>query len=100
MVDKPAVGAEEDPISVEVVRDLRLRKTIRWEWKGNQIRIRAPWHLRQDQLDRQVAEIVEKVKRKRAQVRARADVDLEARAADQQALFWRRADLALDPVGE
>ena len=74
MANPPAAGAEEDPIAVEVVRDLRLRKTIRWEWRGNQIRVRAPWHLRQDQLDRQVTEIVEKVKRKRAQTRARADV--------------------------
>jgi len=80
MAKPPAVDAEADPIAVEVVRDLRLRKTIRWEWNGNRIRIRAPWHLRQDQLDRQVTEIVEKVKRKRAQVRARADVDLEAHA--------------------
>ena len=75
-----AIDADEEPIAVEVVRDLRLRKTIRWEWNGTKIRVRAPWHLRQDQLDQQVAEIVEKVKRKRAQVRARADVDLEARA--------------------
>jgi len=80
MASEAGADAEADSIAVEVVRDLRLRKTIRWEWKGNQIRVRAPWHLRQDQLDRQVAEIVEKVKQKRAQVRARADVDLEARA--------------------
>ena len=79
MANKPAAD-EEDPIVVEVVRDLRLRKTIRWEWNGRKIRVRAPWHLRQELLDRQVAEIVEKVQRKRAQVRARADVDLEARA--------------------
>ena len=80
MAKPPAVDAEEDPIAVEVVRDLRLKKTIRWEWNGSKIRIRAPLLLRQDQLDRQVTEIVEKVKRKRSQVRARADIDLEARA--------------------
>lgn len=80
MAKPPAIDAEEDPIAVEVVRDLRLKKTIRWEWNGSRIRVRAPWHLRQDLLDQQVAEIVGKVKRKRAQVRARADIDLEARA--------------------
>ena len=80
MANPPVVDVEEDPIVVEVVRDLRLRKTIRWEWNGSKIRVRAPWHLRQDQLDRQVADIVDRVKRKRAQVRARADLDLEARA--------------------
>jgi len=80
MAKPPAVDVEEDPIAVEVVRDLRLRKTIRWEWNGSKIRVRALWHLRQDLLDRQVAEIVAKVRRKRAQVRARADIDLEARA--------------------
>jgi predicted metal-dependent hydrolase len=80
MAKPPASDVEETPIDVEVVRDLRLRKTIRWEWNGTKIKVRAPWHLRQDQLDRQVAEIMEKAMRKRARVRARADVDLEARA--------------------
>jgi predicted metal-dependent hydrolase len=80
MAKPPVIDPEDDPVAVEVVRDLRLRKTIRWEWNGSKIRVRAPWRLREDLLDRQVAEIVDKVKRKRAQVRARADIDLEARA--------------------
>jgi predicted metal-dependent hydrolase len=44
------------------------------------VRIRAPKRVPQRELDRLVAEIVEEVKRKRAQVRARADFDLESRA--------------------
>jgi len=69
-----------DPIDVEIVRDGRLRTRIHWEWSGNRVRIRAPKRVPQRELDRLVAEIVEEVKRKRAQVRARADVDLESRA--------------------
>lgn len=71
---------DEDPISVEVVRDGRLRTRVHWEWQGNQVRIRAPKRLPQRELDRLVTEIVAEVKRKRAQVRARADDDLEALA--------------------
>jgi predicted metal-dependent hydrolase len=69
-----------DPIEVEVVRDGRLRTRIHWEWHGNRVRVRAPRRVPQRDLDRHVAEIVEEVKRRRAQVRARADADLEALA--------------------
>jgi predicted metal-dependent hydrolase len=69
-----------DPIRVEVVRDGRLRTRIHWEWHGNHVRIRAPRHVPEAQLERHVAEIVEEVQRRRAQVRARADADLEALA--------------------
>jgi predicted metal-dependent hydrolase len=71
---------DRDPITVEVVRDARLRSRVHWEWKGDQVRIRAPQGVAQHELDRVVAEIVEDVKRRRAQVRARAAADLEALA--------------------
>jgi hypothetical protein len=72
--------AADDPIAVEVVRDARLKKTIRWEWHGNRVRVRVPPHVGQEQLDRQVADIVAEVKRRRARVRARADTGLDGRA--------------------
>ncbi|MEJ2737490.1 MAG: hypothetical protein P8189_28690, partial [Anaerolineae bacterium] len=71
---------EQDPIQVEIVRDGRLRTRVHWEWNGNQVRIRAPRGVPQRELDRLVAEIVDEVKRKRAQVRARADADLKVMA--------------------
>ena len=80
MSKKLTIDGDGDPITVEVVRDGRLRTRIHWEWNGNHVRIRAPRRVPQRQLDQHVAEIVEKVKRKRAQVRDRADADLEARA--------------------
>jgi hypothetical protein len=70
----------DDPITVEVVRDGRLRTRIHWEWRGDQVRIRVPRRASQREIDRHVAEIVEEVRRRRAQVRARADSDLEALA--------------------
>jgi predicted metal-dependent hydrolase len=72
----------DDPISVEVVRDARLRSRIHWEWNGSQVRVRAPRGVPQRELDRHVAEIVEDVKHRRARVRARADKDLEALAEE------------------
>ncbi|HSR34184.1 MAG TPA: M48 family metallopeptidase [Anaerolineae bacterium] len=76
----PSADDREDPISVEVVRDGRLRTRIHWEWSGNHVRVRAPRRVPQRELDRLVAEIVEEVQHKRALVRARADDDLEDRA--------------------
>jgi predicted metal-dependent hydrolase len=70
----------DDPITVEILRDGRLRTRIHWEWNGNHVRIRAPRRVPQRQLDEHVAEIVKEVKRKRQMVRARADAELEARA--------------------
>jgi predicted metal-dependent hydrolase len=67
----------KDPIDVEVVRDGRLRTKVHWEWSGNRVRIRIPRHAPKREADRIVAEIVDEVRRKRAQVRARADADLE-----------------------
>jgi predicted metal-dependent hydrolase len=80
MSEKRIIDAGGDPITVEIVRDGRLRTRIHWEWHGDQVRIRAPRKVPKRQLDQHVAEIVEQVQRKRAQVRTRADADLEARA--------------------
>jgi predicted metal-dependent hydrolase len=74
------VPSTESPITVDVVRDGRLRTRIHWEWSGDHVRIRAPRRISKRELDRHVAEIVEKVKRRRAQTRARADADLERMA--------------------
>lgn len=82
MKHKPPAGKDPDPISVEVVRDARLRSRVHWEWNGSQVRIRAPKRVSQRELERMVAEIVEEVQRRRAQVRARADADLESVAQD------------------
>ena len=73
-------SSDDDPITVEVVRDGRLRSRIHWEWHGDHVRVRAPRRVSQRDLDRTVAQILEEVKRRRSQVRARADGDLEAMA--------------------
>ena len=71
---------DEEAIEIEVIRDARLRSRIHWELSGKRVRIRAPQRIPQRELDRHVADIVQEVKRRRAQVRARADSDLEALA--------------------
>ena len=78
--DGGSVTVDDDRITVEVVRDGRLRTRVHWEWNGDSVRIRAPRRVNKRDLDKHIAEIVEEVKRKRAQVRARADADLEAMA--------------------
>jgi predicted metal-dependent hydrolase len=76
--DRQAADPDSDPITVELVRDGRLRSRLHWEWSGNHVRIRAPRQVPQREVERMIAEIVQDVKQRRAQVRARADVDLEA----------------------
>jgi predicted metal-dependent hydrolase len=71
---------DDDPITLEVVRDGRLRTRIHWEWNGDHVRIRAPRRVSQRELNEHVKAIVAEIKRRRAQVRARADEDLEALA--------------------
>ena len=70
----------DDAITVEVVRDRRLRTRIHWEWNGNHVRVRAPRRVPQREIDQHVSKIVSEVKRRRSQVRARADADLEGMA--------------------
>jgi predicted metal-dependent hydrolase len=72
----------DDPITVEVVRDGRLRTRIHWEWNGSHVLIRAPRRITKRQLDSHVADIVQEVKQKRARVRSRADKDLEVMARE------------------
>ena len=78
MAEPSPSDRHEDPISVEVVRDGRLRTRIHWEWHGDRVRIRAPRQVPQRELDRHVSEIVEEVRRRRTKARHRADSDLEA----------------------
>ena len=85
--------SDNDPITVEIVRDGRLRTRIHWEWNGDHVRIRAPRRVPKRELDKHVAEIVEEVKRKRSKVRARADTDLDALARGLEAVSTRHADL-------
>jgi predicted metal-dependent hydrolase len=80
MKSKQPLAPDPDDVSVEVVRDARLRSRVHWEWNGDQVRIRVPRGIRQRELDRVVAEIVEDVRQRRSRVRARADADLEALA--------------------
>jgi len=80
MKRQQSIEAQDDPITVEVVRDGRLRTRVHWEWNGDHVRIRAPRRIPKRQLEELVTEIVEDVRRKRAQVRAQADADLEALA--------------------
>jgi hypothetical protein len=74
---KPRIQNAEDSITVDVVRDGRLRSRIHWEWDGDHVRVRVPRHLPQREIDRQVAEIVADVKHRRSLVRARSDAELE-----------------------
>jgi predicted metal-dependent hydrolase len=82
------MDADPDPITVEVLRDGRLRTRIHWEWNGDHVRVRVPPRLPQRQIDQQVAEIVRDVKRRRAPGRAGADADLESLARQINAEYF------------
>jgi predicted metal-dependent hydrolase len=91
MNPNPRVDAEDDPITVEVIRDRRLRTRIHWEWDGDHVRIRVPHHIPKDQLDCHVSEILDEVRQRRCAVHARADADLEAMARQLNARYFDNA---------
>lgn len=76
MKSTPSAESGHGPLTVEVIRDARLRSRVHWEWRGDHLRIRAPQTLPQRRLDQLVAEIVEEAPRRRARVHARADAEL------------------------
>jgi predicted metal-dependent hydrolase len=71
---------DDEPLEVEVSQDGRLRTRIHWEVRGSKVRIRVPRGMARKELDRHVADIVARVKRRRAQSRGRANEDVEALA--------------------
>lgn len=67
-------------LHVELTRDSRLRKSVRWTLNGATIRVRAPERLPQRQLDTLLDDIVARVLKQRSRARRQNDNDLEARA--------------------
>lgn len=67
-------------LSVAVTRDRRLRASARWTVNQDTIRVRVPAHVRGDQLDRLLDDIVARVLKQRARARRQHDGDLDRRA--------------------
>jgi len=77
---------------VELVRDRRLQKSVRWALKGETIQVRAPERLPAKQLESLIDDIVAQVLKQRTRARKQNDHDLETRA---QAINKRYFDDAL-----
>ena len=67
-------------MTVEISRDRRLQKSVRWQVKQDTIQVRAPLHISSSDLDRMVDDIVERVRKQRARARHQNDDALEQRA--------------------
>ena len=67
-------------LTVEITRDKRLRKSVRWTLKHDTIQIRAPMHITARELDRLTDDIIARVLKQRASTRKRNDGELERRA--------------------
>lgn len=67
-------------LTVEITRDRRLQKSVRWTVSADTVQVRAPVHLETSQLDRMVDDIIARVLKTRASARRRNDNDLETRA--------------------
>lgn len=67
---------------VEVTRDRRLRKSVRWTLKQETIQVRAPENLPPKQLENLLDDIIKRVLKQRARARKQNDTDLEARARE------------------
>ncbi len=67
---------------VEVTRDQRLKKSVRWTLKQETIEVRAPANLPPKQLEKLLDDIVARVLKQRARARNQNDSDLETRARE------------------
>ena len=67
-------------LTVEVVRDRRLRTSVRWTLNGETIQVRAPAALPRKQLDELLDKVIARVLKQRKRARHLNDVDLERRA--------------------
>ncbi|MBP8973180.1 MAG: M48 family metallopeptidase [Anaerolineae bacterium] len=67
-------------LTVEVVRDRRLRTSVRWTLSGETIQVRAPAALPRKQLDELLDKVIARVLKQRKRARHLNDVDLERRA--------------------
>jgi predicted metal-dependent hydrolase len=67
-------------LTVEVIRDRRLRTSARWTLHGETIQVRVPARLRRGQVDELLDRIVARVIRQRNRALRHNDADLESRA--------------------
>ncbi|MCZ7539321.1 MAG: M48 family metallopeptidase [Anaerolineae bacterium] len=67
-------------LTVEVVRDRRLRSSVRWTLRGETIQVRAPAALPRKQLDELLDKVIARVLKQRKRAYGLADADLERRA--------------------
>ncbi len=67
---------------VELTRDQRLRKSVRWTLKGETIQVRAPGSVPDRQLNTLIDDIVARVLKQRSRARKQNDTDLEVRASE------------------
>ncbi|MBN1681835.1 MAG: M48 family metallopeptidase [Anaerolineae bacterium] len=67
-------------LAVEVTRDRRLRKSVRWTVEHDTIQVRVPPHVGSDRLDSMLDDIVKRVLKQRQRARHRNDTELERRA--------------------
>ncbi len=67
-------------LTVEVVRDRRLRTSARWTLNGETIQVRAPVTLPRKKLDELLDKIIARVLKERDRARRHNDADLERRA--------------------
>lgn len=65
---------------VEISHDKRLAKSVRWNVRQDTIQVRVPTHLRPDDLERLLHDILVRVEKKRARSLQKNDLSLEQRA--------------------
>jgi predicted metal-dependent hydrolase len=83
------VSDGEVKLRVEVTKDKRLRKSVRWTLKQETIQVRFPPHIGAAELDRLLDGVIERVLRQRRRARKQNDDDLEHRARVINARYFK-----------
>ncbi|MBI5961109.1 MAG: M48 family metallopeptidase [Chloroflexi bacterium] len=75
-------------LTLEVVRDRRLKAAAHFRLEQDTIRVRVPSHLSVDQVERVLDDIVARVIKQRQRARKQNDIDLDQRAHDLNRLYF------------
>jgi hypothetical protein len=71
-----------ETLTIEITRDRRLQRSVRWQLNQETIQVRAPEHIAPGELEHLLDGIIERVRKQRARARRQNDDSLARRAQE------------------
>lgn len=71
-----------ETLTIEITRDRRLQRSVRWQLNQETVQVRAPEHISPGELERLLDGIIQRVRKQRARARQQNDDSLAQRAQE------------------